>query len=154
MREIASGKSAAMTLDLYFNNMPFDAIERFTIGRLKSLSMEAYKRVSKEGSSNRSMVNEVVGFKELNLAHFKKKSRVISSSASSIFTKRQALMAARRCFNCGICTFCNICYDFCPDLAIHIDSNSRYREIDYDYCKGCGICIEEGPRAAISWASE
>jgi len=151
VREIASGKSAALILDLYFRRMSFDVIERFVIGRLKSLSMAAYLRELEEGLTTRSMT-QVVRFAELNLDYFEKTSRVMPSSTSNTFSKQQALISARRCFNCGTCTFCYKCYDFCPDLAIHMDSDAKYREIDYDHCKGCGICVEECPRGAISWA--
>jgi len=153
VREIASGKSAALILDLHFRHIPFDMIERFAIGRLKGLSMEAYRRELEEGLATRSMT-QVVRFEELNLAYFEKTSRVIPSFISNTFSKQQALISARRCFNCGTCTFCYKCYDFCPDLAIHMDSDAKYREIDYDHCKGCGICVEECPRGAISWARD
>ena len=36
------------------------------------------------------------------------------------------------------CRKCKKCVDFCPDIAIFIGEDSA--EIDYDYCKGCGIC--------------
>ncbi|MBW2309871.1 MAG: 4Fe-4S binding protein [Deltaproteobacteria bacterium] len=151
VRDIACGKGAALSLDLYFRHMPFDVVERFVIGRLKSLSMEAYQKELHEGLATQNM-GQVVSFEELNLAYFEKAPRVIPASISNTFRKKQALISARRCFKCGSCTFCYVCYDFCPDLAIHMDSDARYREIDYDYCKGCGICVEECPRGAISWA--
>jgi Pyruvate/2-oxoacid:ferredoxin oxidoreductase delta subunit len=153
IREIASGKRTAFILDLYFRHLPFDMIERFVIGRLKGLSMEAYRRELEEGLTTRSM-NQVVRPEELNLAYFGRTSRSIPSFASNEFSKHQASISARRCFNCGTCTFCYKCYDFCPDLAIHMDGTAKYREIDYDHCKGCGICIEECPRSAISWARD
>ena len=65
-----------------------------------------------------------------------------------------ALVSAGRCFNCGLCTFCFKCYDFCPDLSIIMDRDAGRREIDLDHCKGCGICAEECPRGAIDWVRE
>jgi len=45
------------------------------------------------------------------------------------------------------CTKCNVCWKFCPDVAIAIDGEG-WPVIDYDHCKGCGICeVECGPRA-------
>jgi 2-oxoisovalerate ferredoxin oxidoreductase delta subunit len=45
------------------------------------------------------------------------------------------------------CTKCNVCWKFCPDVAIHFDGGG-FPVIDYDYCKGCGICeVECAPRA-------
>jgi 2-oxoacid:acceptor oxidoreductase delta subunit (pyruvate/2-ketoisovalerate family) len=42
------------------------------------------------------------------------------------------------------CIECENCYIFCPDGCV----NKSY-EIDYDYCKGCGICAYECPVDAI-----
>ena len=70
------------------------------------------------------------------------------------FSESQALRSAKRCFNCRICSFYSNCDEFCPDLAIHLNERSVEREIDYDHCKGCGICVEECPRAAIRMVPE
>jgi pyruvate ferredoxin oxidoreductase delta subunit len=40
----------------------------------------------------------------------------------------------------------------CPDSAIHRDV--KYYVIEYDYCKGCGICANECPRKAIAMVPE
>jgi Pyruvate/2-oxoacid:ferredoxin oxidoreductase delta subunit len=39
---------------------------------------------------------------------------------------------------------------FCPDLAITARPDKQGYQINYDYCKGCCICVEECPRGAIS----
>ena len=45
------------------------------------------------------------------------------------------------------CTKCNVCWKFCPDVAIRFDDEG-FPVIDYDFCKGCGICeVECAPRA-------
>ncbi len=54
---------------------------------------------------------------------------------------------ADRCFSCGHCNACDTCIVYCPDGVI-LRSGDRY-EIDYDYCKGCAICVHECPRSAI-----
>lgn len=60
-----------------------------------------------------------------------------------------ALFEARRCLSCGNCFECDNCYGVCPDNAVlKLGDGMRY-EIDYDYCKGCGICAEECPCGAI-----
>jgi 2-oxoacid:acceptor oxidoreductase delta subunit (pyruvate/2-ketoisovalerate family) len=51
------------------------------------------------------------------------------------------------------CTNCLICWIYCPEPAIVRHSNSKIT-IDYDHCKGCGICEEECPLKAISMVSE
>lgn len=55
---------------------------------------------------------------------------------------------AGRCLHCGDCFNCGNCFNFCPDAAIFVDESGRLR-IDYDYCKGCGICAQECPCSAI-----
>ena len=51
------------------------------------------------------------------------------------------------------CTSCMICWKFCPDACIKINSENK-PEIDLDYCKGCGICAEECPVGAIELVEE
>jgi 2-oxoacid:acceptor oxidoreductase delta subunit (pyruvate/2-ketoisovalerate family) len=64
----------------------------------------------------------------------------------------QARVEAQRCFSCGVCNNCDNCWVFCPDAAItRIDSTY---EVNYDFCKGCGICAEECPRSVISLVEE
>jgi len=65
-------------------------------------------------------------------------------------TEEQIINESNRCLHCGECFSCGNCYNYCPDAAIHIDSEGRLR-IDYDYCKGCGICFEECPCSAIEF---
>ena len=64
----------------------------------------------------------------------------------------EALVQAGRCFSCGHCLKCDNCYYFCPDLAVVRDPE-KYR-IDEKHCKGCGLCVEECPRGAVSLKEE
>jgi pyruvate ferredoxin oxidoreductase delta subunit len=50
------------------------------------------------------------------------------------------------------CTTCLFCYIFCPDCSVLW--NGEKVEIDYDFCKGCGICANECPVGAIEMISE
>ena len=45
----------------------------------------------------------------------------------------------------GTCPECDNCLIFCPDAAISRQTGGRYK-INYDYCKGCGVCVTECPR--------
>ncbi len=46
------------------------------------------------------------------------------------------------------CTNCLRCWVLCPEGVI--DKSSEQLEIDYDYCKGCGICAYECRVKAIT----
>jgi Pyruvate/2-oxoacid:ferredoxin oxidoreductase delta subunit len=67
-------------------------------------------------------------------------------------TGDQVLEEASRCFSCGVCDGCDNCWIFCPDVAIH--RKDGIYTIDYDYCKGCLVCMTECPRGCISVESE
>src|SRR6185369_12949797 len=65
-----------------------------------------------------------------------------------------ALFEARRCLSCGNCFECDNCYGVCPDNAIiKLGAGNRY-QIDYDFCKGCGLCAAECPCGAIDMIPE
>jgi 2-oxoacid:acceptor oxidoreductase delta subunit (pyruvate/2-ketoisovalerate family) len=65
-----------------------------------------------------------------------------------------ALYEARRCLSCGNCFECDNCYGVCPDNAvIKLGAGQRFR-LNYDYCKGCGICAQECPCGAIAMVPE
>ncbi len=46
---------------------------------------------------------------------------------------------------------CFICWLYCPEGVV---KRAIPVEIDYDYCKGCGICAEECPTKAIGMVDE
>ncbi len=152
VREIAAGKFAAMVIDISFQNAALESIRQFASGRLGALSMESYRQRRSSNSSHRT--EHVVRFSDLNTASFQKSNRIQPSQPDALYSKRQAVRSAHRCFKCGTCTFCYKCYDYCPDLSIYVDAKHKYRKIDYDHCKGCGICAAECPRAAIDWVKE
>ena len=65
-----------------------------------------------------------------------------------------ALFEARRCLSCGNCFECDNCYGVCPDNAVvKLGPGNRFR-FNYDYCKGCGMCVEECPCGAIEMVAE
>ncbi|MGA2295252.1 MAG: NAD(P)-binding protein [Acidimicrobiales bacterium] len=69
-------------------------------------------------------------------------------------TEENALFEARRCLSCGNCFECDNCFGVCPDNAvIKLGPSLRY-EVNYDFCKGCGICVSECPCGAIDMVPE
>jgi Pyruvate/2-oxoacid:ferredoxin oxidoreductase delta subunit len=43
---------------------------------------------------------------------------------------------------------------FCPDIAVIREKDRQDRRINYDYCKGCGLCVVECPRNAMTLKEE
>jgi 2-oxoacid:acceptor oxidoreductase delta subunit (pyruvate/2-ketoisovalerate family) len=65
-----------------------------------------------------------------------------------------ALFEARRCLSCGNCFGCDNCFGVCPDNAVLKVTEGHGYRFDYDYCKGCGLCVEECPCGAIDMVPE
>ena len=68
--------------------------------------------------------------------------------------EHNALYEARRCLSCGNCFECDNCYGVCPDNAVIKLGPGKRFEFNYDYCKGCGICVAECPCGAIKMVAE
>jgi len=47
-------------------------------------------------------------------------------------------------YNADICIDCQNCWVWCPDTSI-ISRDKQMLGIDYDHCKGCGVCVEVCP---------
>ena len=70
------------------------------------------------------------------------------------FDPETAQFEARRCLSCGNCFECDNCYGVCPDNAVIKLGPGRRYEFNYDYCKGCGLCVAECPCGAIRTVPE
>jgi 2-oxoacid:acceptor oxidoreductase delta subunit (pyruvate/2-ketoisovalerate family) len=46
------------------------------------------------------------------------------------------------------CSKCTLCHFFCPEGAIIVRADG-YTEVNYGYCKGCGVCANECPVKCI-----
>lgn len=47
-------------------------------------------------------------------------------------------------FNRDFCIDCQFCWVFCPDISI-VSRDKQMIGVDYEHCKGCGICVEVCP---------
>lgn len=100
--------------------------------------------------------NEVANFKKLNTEYYKKDERKEVARLGNLnfeekdvsYSNNEVIQEAMRCFSCGNCFHCDNCYSYCPDNAI-VKREDGTLEINYDYCKGCGICASECPCGAI-----
>ena len=156
---IGSGKRAAISIDRYLKAKTLEGVmDTIRIGDGPSLSMRSYL---KRDDPSRRKSKEVVRFRDINIDYFEQSSRhavqtlSIDQSISSNkevhlgFPCETALQEANRCFSCGVCNHCDNCYIFCSDLAVIKQKGKIRNTIDYDHCKGCGVCAEECPRDCI-----
>ena len=159
---IGSGKKAALAMDCYLKgNDSEEAIRQILIGEGPSFSILRYLH-----PGERPMNPHVVTFEELNMDYFEPSTRRRESKGpakkrikgfvevTSTFTESIALEEGERCFSCGTCNECENCYVFCPDASVVKKEEILSHQVDYDFCKGCGICFSECPRGAISLKEE
>ncbi len=161
---VLSGKQAAISLDILFQE-GFAAIEpklaACRVGQGPALSIEIYM-----GGERRLRNPHIVDYGEINTDYFQFQPRLSQPrllreerlrSFEEIDLKISANLAIReagRCFNCGICNQCDNCYMFCPDIAVLRERGGEPHRINYDYCKGCGLCVVECPRNAMTLKEE
>ena len=152
---IGSGKKAALAIHEYLEgNEPSKIFQTIRVGEKGSVSVKKYFHPA-DGVAN----PPVIPFQEIHTDCFDHRSRVQAAGVPLEerrgnfrevhlgLTEEKAVGEAGRCFNCGICNQCDTCWTFCPDMAVK--KKKDHYEIDYDYCKGCGICFEECPRGAV-----
>ncbi len=98
-------------------------------------------------------------------------------AAGHLVTKNAGWRNMRPVLNNEVCTLCGQCELYCPDGAIYedvascdtneqstreqtgteelVDSSSSWRlYIDYDFCKGCGICVRMCRFGALAMVPE
>jgi NADPH-dependent glutamate synthase beta subunit-like oxidoreductase len=154
---VASGKQAAMGLHAWFEGgreAIADALDRSQVGPGPALSMEIYL-----GGQRRLRARHVVTPEEINIDYFQKKERGSAATlpmekARATFEEIEATLRperaaeeAGRCYQCGLCNNCDNCRIFCSEVSIEVVDGKR--RIDFDYCKGCGVCVAECPRSAM-----
>jgi 2-oxoacid:acceptor oxidoreductase delta subunit (pyruvate/2-ketoisovalerate family) len=135
---IGHGKRAARHIDAWLRGGVFDPGPRPGLAGFERLNTDYYSdapatvRPMLEPARRTSTFDEVVGGLD----------------------EETALFEARRCLSCGNCFECDNCFGMCPDNAvIKLGPGNRFA-IDYDFCKGCGICVTECPAGAIQLVPE
>jgi 2-oxoacid:acceptor oxidoreductase delta subunit (pyruvate/2-ketoisovalerate family) len=135
---VGHGKRAAFGIDAYVNGRDVPEKVRHDLATFERLNTWYYadaprtKRPELERIRRQGTFDEVIGG----------------------LTEENALFEARRCLSCGNCFECDNCFGVCPDNAvIKLGPSQRY-QFDYDFCKGCGICVKECPCGAIEMVPE
>jgi NADPH-dependent glutamate synthase beta subunit-like oxidoreductase len=166
---LGSGKRAAIGIDRYLRERAGETIadgdpQMLRFGGTGNFSMTRWR--NDDPIRRQNPVNEVVPFEKLNMAHFAsvpgktdrhrsfEERRSSFAEANLGLTTNEALAEARRCFNCGVCNMCELCLIFCPDVAIKRHPSGHAFSLSYKYCKGCGVCVEECPRGAMTMTRE
>nr|AGS52661.1 pyruvate:ferredoxin oxidoreductase, delta subunit [uncultured bacterium contig00045] len=72
--------------------------------------------------------------------------------AGYLVTKNAGWRSQRPVIDAGKCTGCLLCYLHCPDGVISQVETTM--TIDYDFCKGCGICKKICRAGAIEMEAE
>jgi 2-oxoacid:acceptor oxidoreductase delta subunit (pyruvate/2-ketoisovalerate family) len=166
---LGAGKRAAIGIDHHLRESRGETVEppdfgSLRYGRLGNATMTRY--TGDDPIHRNGAVNKVVPFEDLNMEHFERaplhgdrrlpvpESKVGFDEVNQGLTRDAAMAEAKRCFNCGVCNQCELCLIFCPDIAISRRPDGTGFDIDYDYCKGCGLCNAECPRGAMAMTRE
>ena len=132
------GKKAARHIDAYLRGIQYVKPLSNPLASFENLNTWYYTDADQSQQKSLDLVRRQRSFEE-----------VVSGLDEST-----ALFEARRCLSCGTCFECDNCFGVCPDNAVvKLDPGQRY-EIDYEYCKGCGVCAEECPSGAIDMIKE
>ena len=99
---------------------------------LAAINTFYYPRAPRSGSPRLEPAERLRGYAEVELG----------------LETEQALAEAARCFSCGRCISCNNCFYYCPDMAIRRVPGGYM--VNADYCKGCGLCVQECPTGSIA----
>jgi 2-oxoacid:acceptor oxidoreductase delta subunit (pyruvate/2-ketoisovalerate family) len=122
------------------------AIDRFLTGELVELST-AHRHPVKLSDLNLSYFSPQKRRPE-QLASVRDRLNRQDVEVTATFQPDDTVFEAARCFSCGVCNSCDNCWLFCPDMSISRGEDGY--SINYDYCKGCGICVLECPRNAMA----
>jgi NADPH-dependent glutamate synthase beta subunit-like oxidoreductase len=151
---IASGKRAALAMHMRLASEETANVTHLKLGNGSSLSVQAYmkgtpfdfKRVVQFSGLNTLFFAKILPHHskrlspDVRLRNFREVNQGLDGEA--------AIQEAKRCFYCGRCVACDLCFLLCPDLSIGKKADGGYR-VNTDYCKGCGICVDVCPRQVI-----
>jgi NADPH-dependent glutamate synthase beta subunit-like oxidoreductase len=130
---VGHGKKAARNIDAWLRGQEYAAPPKHEIATFDRLNTWYYSDAPKTMRPMLDIIRRQSTFEEV----------------QGGLDEHNALYEARRCLSCGNCFECDNCYGVCPDNAvIKLGPGKRFL-FNYDYCKGCGICVAECPCGAI-----
>jgi 2-oxoacid:acceptor oxidoreductase delta subunit (pyruvate/2-ketoisovalerate family) len=135
---VGHGKKAARNIDAWLSGGTYEPAPKHELADFEKLNAWYYTDASKTVRPMLDIVRRTSTFDE-----------VVSG-----LDETNALFEARRCLSCGNCFECDNCYGVCPDNSVIKLGPGKRFEFNYDYCKGCGICVSECPCGAIKMVPE
>jgi 2-oxoacid:acceptor oxidoreductase delta subunit (pyruvate/2-ketoisovalerate family) len=135
---VGHGKKAARHIDAWLRGTTYDPPPKHELAEFDKLNTWYYADAPKTVRPILELARRTSTFDE-----------VVSG-----LDETNALFEARRCLSCGNCFECDNCYGVCPDNAVIKLGPGKRFEFNFDYCKGCGICVSECPCGAIKMVPE
>ncbi|HVN22594.1 MAG TPA: NAD(P)-binding protein [Syntrophorhabdales bacterium] len=155
---IASGKTGALAIHCYIEGIDFgQEFQSHQIGEKPAFSFQS---IMHQGDYQIDL-KKVVPYEKINTLCFSRGERAMAPDRLS--PKRavksfkevaggidpsQMTNEIERCFKCGTCTECDLCFLLCPDISLVKEGKKGYT-VKMDYCKGCSICATSCPRNVI-----
>jgi 2-oxoacid:acceptor oxidoreductase delta subunit (pyruvate/2-ketoisovalerate family) len=135
---VGHGKKAARNIDAWLRGITYVPEPKHEIATFDKLNPWYYSDADKTVRPMLDIIRRQTSFDEV----------------QGGLDETNALFEARRCLSCGNCFECDNCYGVCPDNAVIKLGPGKRFEFNYDYCKGCGICVAECPCGAIKMVPE
>lgn len=77
----------------------------------------------------------------------------VADAGSSVHYETGGWRSMRPVWDEENCTSCMLCWVACPDSSI-LAKDGKMSGIDYDHCKGCGVCVRECRFGALAFVRE
>jgi len=135
---VGHGKKAARHIDAWLHGASFTPAPKPEIATFDKLNPWYYSDADKTVRPMLDIIRRQTSFDEV----------------QGGLNETNALFEARRCLSCGNCFECDNCYGVCPDNAVIKLGPGKGFQFNYDYCKGCGLCVAECPCGAIAMVPE
>jgi 2-oxoacid:acceptor oxidoreductase delta subunit (pyruvate/2-ketoisovalerate family) len=135
---IGHGKKAARNIDAWLRGVTVAPVHKHAVATFYRINPWYYSDAPKTIRPQLDIARRTSSFDEV----------------QGGLTESNALFEARRCMSCGNCFECDNCYGVCPDNAVIKLGPGNGFQFNYDYCKGCGICVSECPCGSIEMEPE
>jgi len=135
---VGHGKKAALNINAWLQGKTYEAAPKRELADFSKVNPWYYSDAGKTMRPMLDIIRRQTSFDEV----------------QGGLDETTALFEARRCLSCGNCFECDNCYGVCPDNAVIKLGPGKGYQFNYDYCKGCGICVAECPCGSIKMVPE